>query len=116
MAAFSEIRVDVFDSVRRGGDLLAINVRIEPSNEPTASAVGLLGDTRSAVTATGTLLVWTIALLSRLAWGLNYVNVGFSTYILSVEILNSCNDPKLKSSCEKGLSVFAVDVRVPAMK
>lgn len=45
MADFSENRVNVFDSIRRGGELLAINVRIEPSNEPTASAVDLLGDT-----------------------------------------------------------------------
>jgi hypothetical protein len=52
------------------------------------------------VTATGTSMVWAIALLSRSAWGLNHVNVGFFTHILSVEILNRCNDPGLESSCE----------------
>jgi hypothetical protein len=45
MAAFSENGVNVFDRVRRGGEPLVVNVRIEPSDEPTARALGLLGDT-----------------------------------------------------------------------
>lgn len=45
MAAFSKNGVNVFNSVRRGEEPQAVNVRIEPSDEPTARAVGLLGDT-----------------------------------------------------------------------
>lgn len=45
MAAFSENRANVFDGVRRGGEPPAVNVLIEPSDEPTARSVGLLGDT-----------------------------------------------------------------------
>lgn len=45
IAAFSENGVNVFDGVRRGGEPPAVNVRIEPSDDPTATAVGLLGDT-----------------------------------------------------------------------
>lgn len=71
ITAFSQNRVNVLDSVRRGGEPPAVNVRIEPSDDPTATAVGLLGDTWSAVTATGISMVWAIPLPSRSAWGVN---------------------------------------------
>jgi hypothetical protein len=72
MAARSENGVNVLDDVRWGGEPEAVNVRIEPSDEPMTRAVGLLGDTWSAVTATGISMVWAVAILSESAWPREY--------------------------------------------
>jgi hypothetical protein len=76
MAARSGKGVNILDGVRWGGEPEAVNVRIEPSEEPMARAVGLLGDMWRAVTATGISMVWAVAVLSRSAWPREYGILG----------------------------------------
>lgn len=81
MVVRSENGVNVLDGVRWGGEPEAVNVRIEPSDEAMARAVGLLGDMWSAVTATGISMVWAVEILSRSAWPREYGILGHAHII-----------------------------------